>query len=61
VKTLSPWIDLHQEKIKMAIHSLRAWWKEMEANWEATEANPEKLEANPTELESVAEHREVCK
>jgi hypothetical protein len=52
-------MDIHQEKMEAAIHSLRAWREEMMVCQGTMEACLECKELTSEDMESEAEHREV--
>jgi hypothetical protein len=61
LKSIQAKVDMHQERMEDAIHSLRAWRKEKLACQETTEARLECKEATSEDMESEAEHRQVPK
>jgi hypothetical protein len=54
-------MDVHQERMEAATHSMRAWWKEMMACEEVMEACLESNEPTSVEIESIAVHEDVPK
>jgi hypothetical protein len=61
MKILVSPMDMHEEKMEVAIHFLRAWRKETMACQETAEAHQDCKEPTSEDMEYEAEHWEVPK